>query len=143
MHSGISKSEFGRLIATVLCVIFISIPLSINSLVHFVRGPKIPYSIHRVHGPLWKFIVFDPLPRAAALTWIGVFLAIISFSLIGVTRNARLFYGHCIEWIYDHLPKIFQARLPWMRNISEGCKQRRAADAIVNGDVRNISIVEP
>jgi hypothetical protein len=137
MTSGISKSEFRRLLATVMCVIFVYLPLSLVGLVNYIRGPKIPYSFHRVHGPLWKLIIFDPAPKATWPTWIGVLLAITSFALIGLTRNARVFYGHFLEWTYDHLPQRFQSKVSWMRSVSEACKARRQAQSVVNGDTRN------
>jgi hypothetical protein len=89
---------------------------------------------------MWKFIVFDPMPKATWPVWIGVLLAIISFTLVGFTRNARLFYGRCVEKTYDRLPQRFQEMFPWMQKVSEACKERRSAEAVVNNT--KISLVE-
>src|SRR5271155_5467295 len=51
MPSGISQSEFRRLIVTVLCVIFVYLPLSLIPLVAFLKTPKVPFSEARIHGP--------------------------------------------------------------------------------------------
>jgi len=135
--NGISQSEFRRLIVTVLCVILVYFPLSLIPLVAFPKAHKVPFSFKHIHGPMWKFIVFEPQPKAPWGSWIGIFLAIASFALIGLTRNARQFYEHCIEWIYDHIPQKYQARFPFMRNISEKCKERRSAKWVLNGNARS------
>ena len=123
--NGISKSEFLRLIVTVLCVIFVYSPLALLALVEFIEVPKIPFSISRIHGPLWPIIVFDLRPKALWSSWIGVVLAFACFILVGFTREARKFYKRCIEWIYDRSPHALQTRLGFMQRVSEHCKEGR------------------
>src|SRR5205814_6586460 len=105
LTSGISQSEFRRLIVTVLCVY---LPLSLIPVVVFLRVVQLTFhkyfSFSPFHGPTWKFIVFHSLPKAQWQAWIGIFLVIASFALIGPTRNARRFHEECIGWVYDHLP---------------------------------------
>jgi hypothetical protein len=104
--------------------------------------PKIPYSWDRIHGPLWVYIVKLSLPKAHLSLWMGPVLAITSFCFIGTTRNAKRFYQHCVEWIYDHSPKRLQKKLVFMRTTSELCKERRAAMGSYCGrGERNISMV--
>jgi hypothetical protein len=104
--------------------------------------PTIPYSWDRIHGPLWAYIEKISLPRAPLSLWMGPILAITSFVLIGTTRNAKIFYQHCIEWIYDHSPKRLQKNLAFMRNTSKLCKERRAAlGSYHDREERNISMV--
>ena len=133
LRTGISQSEFRRLIVTVLCVIFVYLPLALYGLALFIEVPKISFDIHRVHGPTWKFILFKPETKAPWNAWIGIALALTSFVLIGFTRDARKFYEHCIEWVYDHMPRSIQRRSTGMQKISQRCKERREATAVVKG----------
>jgi len=125
MRNGISKGDFRRLMITVLCVVFVYVPLSLYSLVGFIMAPKIPFNLSRLHGPLWKLILLEPRPKALWSSWIGVFLAFTSFILLGFTRNAKQTYFRCIEWIYDHIPKKLQHRLGYMGRISAATKEQR------------------
>lgn len=139
MRNGISQGEFNRLIATVLCVLFVYLPLSLIGLASFCKGPLVPFIWSAVHGPFWKIIVKEPRPIAIWTSWIGVALAITQFVLVGFTRTARRGYEQCIEWIYDHMSKKWQDKKTfiWMKKISDLCKQRRAAQSVANGDARN------
>ena len=143
MRNGISQSEFRRLHITVLSVLFIYLPLSLVGLVAFAEVPLAPFNWELTHGRLWWIIVFEDRPKAIWSSWIGIALAITSFALIGFTRNAKRFYEHCIERAYDSCPAVAQKRLGWMKNISETCKERRAAESITNGEARNnISMID-
>jgi Pheromone A receptor len=143
MRTGISQNEFRRLIATVLCVLFIYLPLSLIGLVTSVDTPMTPFVWAIVHGPLWKIIVYENRPVAIWNSWIGVALAFTQFALIGFTRNARRFYEHCVELGYYHLPTKLQDKLPSLGKFAQGCRERRAAEAIASGNGRNVSMVEP
>jgi len=140
LRNGISQAEFRRLHITVLSVLFIYLPLSLVGLATYLNAPLSPFNWKLTHGRLWWIIVFEDRPTAIWSSWIGVALAITSFALIGFTRNAKRFYEHCIERLYDALPKVVQAKLGWMKKISETCKERRAAVSITNGDARNNNI---
>jgi hypothetical protein len=143
LRNGISQSEFRRLHITVLSVLFIYLPLSLIGLANFVDAPLSPFNWQLTHGPLWWIIVFEDRPKAIWSSWIGIALAITSFALIGFTRNAKRFYERSIERLYDSLPAKMQAKLAWMKKISETCKERRAAVSITNGDARNnISMID-
>jgi hypothetical protein len=125
MRNGISKGDFQRLMVTVLAVIFVYLPLSLYGLAGFLMAPKVPFEMSRVHGPLWKFILFDPRPTALWSSWIGVALAFASFILIGFTRNAKEAYFNAVEWMYDHAPKKLQDKMNGMGKISAATKERR------------------
>jgi hypothetical protein len=43
VHNGISKGDFQRLMLTVLCVIFVYLPLSFLGLATFLVAPKVPF----------------------------------------------------------------------------------------------------
>src|SRR5277367_418983 len=75
MRTGISRSEFRRLIVTALCIIVIYLPLTIYGLYVIVRVPLRPFVWKLVHGPLWRIIVFQQQDKAPWSTWIGVILA--------------------------------------------------------------------
>ena len=139
LNSGISKSEFGRLLITVLSVLLIYWPLALYRFALFFKQARLlPYRWEIVHGPLWKLIIFENYPKVTWSGWIGVYLAITSFAFIGFTRNARRAYEQCIELIYDHLlPKKLQAKLPSLKKISETSKERRIAKSVINGDTRD------
>ena len=87
---------------------------------------RMPYSWARVHEPRWGCIALLPLLRMS----IPPILAFTSFFFVGTTRNARSFYEHCLEWIYDHLPKKLGARLSVKLKISE---TRRKARTTLDG----------
>jgi len=125
MRNGISKGDFRRLMITILCVVFVYVPLSLYSLAGFLMAPKVPFDLSRIHGPLWKIILLEPRPKALWSSWIGVFLAFTSFILLGFTQNAKQAYFRCIEWGYDHTPKRLQNRLGYMGRISANAKERR------------------
>lgn len=125
MRNGISKGDFQRLMVTVICVIFVYLPLSLYGLAGFLMAPKVAFSLSRIHGPLWKFILVDRRPTALWSSWIGVALAFASFILIGFTRNAKQAYYKCVEWTYDHAPKALQNKLSGMAKISAATKERR------------------
>src|SRR5947207_4576738 len=139
LNSGISKSEFGRLLVTVLSVLLIYWPLSLYRFrLFFQQGNLLPYRWQIVHGPLWKLVVLQKYDKVGWSGWIGVYLAITSFAFVGFTRNAKRAYQQFIEFIYDRLlPKKLQSKLPAMRKISEACKERRNAKLVMNGDARN------
>jgi len=137
MRTGISRSEFRRLIVTVMCILVVYLPLSIYGLYVIVRVPMRPFVWELVHGPLWKIIVFQEQNKSPWSSWIGIILAFESFLVIGMTRNAVRFFQHCVEWIYDHAPKRLQAVLPGMRKISEACKERRDAELMMTNGGRN------
>ena len=107
------------------------LPLSIIGLYEIVKDPLDPFVWSEVHGPFWHVIVFLEQDKAIWSTWIAVALALESFLLLGMTRNARRFGEQCVEWLYDHAPKKLQAKLGWMRKVSEKCKDRRDAELAV------------
>jgi pheromone a factor receptor len=125
---GISRTDFYRLVLTVLSVIFFYLPMSLYVLSLDLNVQFLPYSWSRVHGPLWKYILMEPLTNMKApwTCWIGIFLAITLFFFVGFTRNAKQFYEHSVELIYDHLPPKFQAKSLGMQKISDKCKERRS-----------------
>lgn len=133
---GISSTDFFRLVFTILSVIFFYLPLSLYIL-------KLDLDVHdwhrfvwsEVHGPLWKIIVLQASPTGKApwQSWIVIMLAITLFFFVGFTRNAKQFYEHCIEWIYDHSPAKLQAKASGMRKLSEKCKGRRATQRVLEG----------
>lgn len=134
---GISRTDFLRLVLTVLSVVLFYLPLSLYVLSVEVNVHFYPFVWSNVHGPLWKFIVKAPSPtgRAAWPSWIGILLAITLFFFVGFTRNAKQSYEHCIEWIYDHSPSKLQAKAGGMRKLSDKCKDRRATQrALANGE---------
>lgn len=140
---GISRTEFRRLQFTILSVIFFYLPFSLWYFVQVVKLPKIPFSWDRIHGPQWEYITKISMPKANLSQWLGPVMAFTSFFFIGLTRNARVFYEHRVEWIYDHLPKRLQEKLPGMQKTSRLCKERRAAKETYRyGEDRNISMVE-
>jgi hypothetical protein len=142
-RSGISKSEFRRLQFTILSVILLYFPFSFYVFAETLTLHRIPYSWDRVHGPFWWFIQKFSMPKANLGMWIGPVSAITSFIFIGNTRNARLFYEHCAEWVYDHSPQKFRARMSGMQKISETCKERRKVGTTWTRGNANISMVEP
>jgi hypothetical protein len=125
MRNGISKGDIQRLMITVLCVIFLYIPLSFIGLSRFLVAPKVPFDLSRIHGPEWKIILLKPRPKALWSSWIGVCLAFTSFILLGFTRNAQQAYFRCIEWVYNHAPKKLRSRLSYMGKISAATNERR------------------
>lgn len=139
MRSGISRSEFRRLIATVLFIILVYIPLSLYGLYVIVSVPMRPFVWSIVHGPWWWTIIFQQQDRAPWTSWIGIILAFESFVVIGFPRNSIRFFQHRIEWIYDHTPQTLQTKLHWMQKISEECKERRAACSTM-GNGRSMDI---
>lgn len=143
LNNGISRSEFARLLVTVLSMLLIYWPFSLYCFVEFFhQGRLLPYHWKIVHGPFWKLIVFIRYDKVTWSGWIGVYLAVTSFAFIGFTRNARRTYQQCIEVIYDHiLPKKLQAKLPRMRKISETCKERRNAQLGLSDGARNDIVV--
>jgi hypothetical protein len=143
LNNGISRSEFARLLVTVLSMLLIYWPFSIYCFVEFFQqGRLLPYHWKIVHGPFWKLIVFIRYDKVTWSGWIGVYLAVTSFAFIGFTRNARRTYQHCIEVIYDHIiPKKLQAKLPRMQKISETCKERRNAQFGLSNHARSDIVV--
>jgi hypothetical protein len=117
-----------------MTVIFVYFPLSIVVLVDYLRLHLVPFSWEAIHGPFWKEIVKEQQPRASWPLWVGPVLAFTSFMFIGTTRNARQFYEHCMELIYDYSPKKLQAALPGLKKISEKCKQGRVATTNQGGN---------
>jgi pheromone a factor receptor len=144
MRNGISQIEFRRLVFTVLTVIFLYFPLSVLVLAQFVHLHMVPFSWEQIHGPMWWIIVKEAAPTVHWASWIGPTLALTSFLFIGTTRNARRFYEHCVEWIYDIIPTTLQDRFSGMRKISETCKRRRTAAGTITGRTgeMNVSMVE-
>ena len=68
LNSGISKSEFGRLLITVLSVLLIYWPLALYRFALFFKQARLlPYRWEIVHGPLWKLIIFENYPRSHGL----------------------------------------------------------------------------
>src|SRR5579859_3367166 len=133
MKNGISKTEFNRLLVTVLSVLVLYLPLSIYILIQYVKLPRLPFDWEDIHGPLWGVIVMLPADRVPWTSWIGPALALTSFFFIGFTRNARRFYESCIEWVYDRLPAKFQSHVKWMGRISANCKELRDAKMVQSG----------
>jgi hypothetical protein len=148
MRNGISQTEFRRLVVTVLSVILIYFPLSIYIFVlNMQRTLQVttPFSWSTEHGPLSGLIIKEANSSAALASWTAPVIAITSFFFVGTTRNARQFYERCVEWLYDHSPRILKAKLSGMRKISESSKERRLAQSSLTGgtDARNnISMVE-
>jgi Pheromone A receptor len=144
MRNGISKVEFRRLQITVLSVICVYFPFSFYVFAETLKVQMIPYSWDRIRGPLWPIILLSPMPKATLGMWIGPALALSSFLFVGTTRNARKFYEGCVEWIYNHLPKKLRAKLPFMRKISDACRESRKAGKTLTGedDRNHISMVE-
>lgn len=141
VRNGISRTDFRRLFFTVLCVLFVYLPLSLYGLRIFLLTPLMPYDPNLIHGPEWKFILFVQRPVAIWSSWVGIALAITSFVLIGFTRNAKRQYEHVVEWVYDHAPQGLQRRLTAWGQTSELCKERRAG-SMSNDPRRRISLVE-
>jgi hypothetical protein len=141
VRNGISRTDFRRLFFTVLCVLFVYLPLSLYGLRIFLLTPLMPYNPNLIHGPQWKFILFVQRPVAIWSSWVGIALAITSFVLIGFTRNAKRQYEHVVEWVYDHAPQGLQRRLTAWGQTSELCKERRAG-SMSNDPRRRISLVE-
>ena len=111
VRNGISRNDFRRLFFTVICVLFVYLPLSLYGLRVFLLNPFGPYPKDTIHGKFWNVIPFVERPVAIWSSWVGIALAITSFVLIGFTRNAKKSYEHCVEWLYDHAPKKLQSKL--------------------------------
>lgn len=143
---GISRTDFFRLVFTVLLVVFFYLPLSLYVFGVEVSVKFVPFVWSKVHGPLWKIIILEAsvTGRAPWVSWIGIVLAITLFFFVGFTRNAKQSYEHCIEGIFDHLPSALQTKLPAVRKISEKCKERRATQkALASGEAQVLQRVAP
>ena len=143
---GISRTDFFRLVFTVLSVIFLYLPLSLYVLRVEVDVRFHAYSWSNVHGPFWKFIVKQAslTGKAPWASWIGIVLAITLFFFVGFTRNAKQSYERCVEWIYDHLPSKFQGKLLGMQKISDKCKERKSTQkALAVGEAQAMHKITP
>lgn len=125
INTGLSSTDFFRLVFTVMTLVLLYFPLSLFRLIQYLKINQSPYSWDSIHGPLWGIIVKEVVPSADWTLWTYFGLAFSSFLLFGIPRNAKPHFQRCVEVMYNRFPKKMQDKLPAMRRVAEKSKEQR------------------
>lgn len=102
LTTGISQTDFRRLLLTAIYVIVVYFPLSIFLFVMQLKEtPLRQYSWERIHGPQWAIIQKIESPRVVWNVWLAPSTAITLFSVLGTTKNAMEGYNKLFKWVRD------------------------------------------
>lgn len=145
MRTGISPADFFRLIFTVMTLVLLYLPLSLFRFVSYLKADTISsYSFSAIHGPYWGLIVKISVPKADWTLWISYFgLALSSFFLFGIPRNAKPYLERSVEIVYDRTPLKLQPKLSYMGKIADKCKAQRKEQSLAMRDDRTTMSTEP
>ena len=132
---GLPKSDFWRLVITVLSILLFYIPRSFVVLGMMLSESHKPFSWVANHGPNWSHIVIVVQDKVYWESWSGFTVAVSLFILSGITRETKVCFRRCMKWIGKDIPGKLQGVLSSGMSTSQTSKEETPTNTFSTVDV--------